>query len=460
MVAIPLLSGIAGTETGEFVQTYPQNLEPVIVESKISLGQLKLAPGAVQLGTGPGADRGGIEWNGLLYRVMGSTLCAIGGDWSVTQIGDVGSGSRVAIDYSFDRLAVASARNLFYYTPSGGLTQVTNANLGTVLDMIWIDGYFMVTDGIYVTVTELNDPMTVKPLKYGSAEEDPDPVTGLIKYRDTAYVLGRFTIQPFKNIGGAGFPFDTNLGETIPFGCVGTSAKSLFGDGFAFVGSGRNQGLNVYVAGLASTAQAIGCRELCEALDALPDPSIVEVEQRADRGENRLLVHLPNETWAFLLNASAKAGAPIWYRLVTDANGYRCRNAVKVYGETVVGDTQSGAFGRLAANTALQFGVDPDWQFDVGLVYNQSLGAILHSVELVGLPGRGGEGAVFMSATKDGETYSAERSVTLVSGARQRRLAWRPHTRIGNYLGLRFRGNGLALPGIAACEAKLAALSS
>jgi hypothetical protein len=281
MVAIPLLSGVAGSETGEFVQTYPLNLEPVIVDSKISKGQLRAAPGAIQLGTGPGVDRGGIFWNGTHFRVFGTKLCSLTADGAVTQIGDVGAGARCAFDYSFDRLAIASGGLLWYYTVDGGLVQMTDADLGPVVDMLWIDSFFMTTDGTYVIVTELSDPMQVKPLKYGSAEEDPDPIVGLIKYRDEAYVLGRNTIQPFKNVGGNGFPFATDLGVTIPFGCVGPMAKCLFSDGFAFVGSGRNQGLNVYAAGLAATAQPIGCRELCDALDALPDPSVVELRRGA-----------------------------------------------------------------------------------------------------------------------------------------------------------------------------------
>jgi hypothetical protein len=57
MTAVPLLSGIAGSETGEFVRTYPLNLEPIVVESNISNGQLRTLTGAVQMGTGPGTDR-------------------------------------------------------------------------------------------------------------------------------------------------------------------------------------------------------------------------------------------------------------------------------------------------------------------------------------------------------------------------------------------------------------------
>lgn len=468
MTAIPLLSGIAGTETGEFVRTYPLNLEPVIVDSQISAGQLKCVQGTVQTGTAYGPDHGGIFWNGALYRVNGQHLIRIDADGTWTLIGsEVGNygtiTTRCAFDYSFDRLAITANGNLFYYAPGlisgNALTRVTDPDIGSVLDMIWIDGYFMTTDGTSIVVTELNDPFSVKPLKYGSAEEDPDPITGLLKYRGEAYVFGRNTIQLFRNIGGNGFPFETILGGLIPFGCVAPAAKCLFGDSFAFVGSGRGEGLNVYIGG-QGTAEPIGCRELCNALDALSDPTVVELEARSDRDERRLMIHLPTETWVFLLNASSEAKQPIWYRIATDSNGYHCRNAVKAYGKTWVGDTQSAAYGYLTDSDRTHFGIDPTWQFDAGLLYNQGLGAIVHSLELVGLPGRGGDGTVFMSVTRDGETWGPERAVQLIASNRNRRIAWRPHARIGNYLGLRFRGAGTALVGIAALEAKLAGLSS
>lgn len=461
MTAIPLLSGVAGTETGEFIETHPLNLEPIVVDSKISKGQLKAAVGAATLGPGgPGPDRGGIFWNGVLYRIMGSALCAVAADGAITNLGDVGPGGRAWLDYSFDRLAIGSNSGLYYYTLDGGLIQVTDEDLGVVIDGLWIAGYFMTTDGTYVVVTELSDPTQVKPLKYGSAEEDPDPVTGLIKYRDEAYVLGRYTTQCFENVGGNGFPFANRPNAGFPFGCVGPWAKCLFGEGFAFVGSARNEGLNVYVAG-QGTAEPIGCPQVCAALDALPDPSVVEIEARQTRGERRLLVHLPKETWVFVMKVSARAGEPVWYRASSGKDvPYRLRNAVKAYGMTIVGDPLSGTLGYLTDADPRHYGVKVPWQFEVGLLYNEGVGAILHSVELIGLPGRGGGGAIFMSITRDGETYGIERSVKLIPGNRSRRLAWRPHARLGNYIGLRFRGTGTSLPGIAACEAKLQPLSS
>jgi hypothetical protein len=218
--------------------------------------------------------------------------------------------------------------------------------------------------------------------------------------------------------------------------------------------------LNVYAASEGATASPIGSREICDALDALADASVVEIEARSDRGENRLLVHLPTETWTFFLKASTAAGEPLWTRLKTDINGYRCRNAVEAYGTSIVGDTLTGAFGELTRTDAEHFGISVPWQFEAGLLYNEGVGAIVHSLELVGLPGRGGNGAVFLSMTRDGETWGTERSVRLTGANRNRRIQWRPHTRIGNYLGLRFRGVGTSLPGIASLEAKLAPLTS
>lgn len=459
MPQVPLLSAVAGSEAGEFVQTFPHNLEPVLVDNKISKGQLKAVPGTLSLGTGPGPDRGGITWDNVHYRVLGTSLVRISADGMVSLLGDVGSGGRCWFDYSFDRLMVGSGDRLYYYDPSHGLIQVTDTDLGRVIDGLWIDGYTMTTDGTYVVVTELSDPTSVMPLKYGSAEEDPDPITGLLKYRDEAYVLGRNTIQLLKNVGGNGFPFITQKGGTIPFGCVGPTAKTLLGDGFAFVGGARNEQLNVFIGGQAQ-ATPIGNRTVCKALNALSDPSTIQLEQRVSQAERRLLIHLPEETWVFLVQASIIAGEPIWYTIKTDENGYRCRNAVEAYGMSIVGDTQSGAFGYLTDQNRFHYGIDPGWGFDCGMLYNQALGAIVHGIELTGLPGRGGDGSIFLSMTRDGETYSAERSVIVRANERNKRMVWRPHVRIGNYLGLRFRGAGAALPGIAACEVKAVPLTS
>ena len=66
------------------------------------------------------STRGGIVWNGVKYRVQGSSVYAYAADGTRTKIGTVANdGLRCRLDYSFDFLLIVSAGNLYYYSPTG-----------------------------------------------------------------------------------------------------------------------------------------------------------------------------------------------------------------------------------------------------------------------------------------------------------------------------------------------------
>lgn len=460
---IPLLSGILSDETAEFQQSYPLNLEPVALDTKISKGQLRAPAGAVGFVSGPGVDRGGAFWNDMLYRVMGTRLIRLTRAGAIVDLGDVGGSDQCSFAHGFDRLAIRSENKLFYWDDVA-LTQVTDEDLGGVDDVIWIDGYFMTEDGTSVVVTELNDPTSVLPLKYGSAEDDPDPITGLIRFRQEAYVLGRHTIQVFRNAGTQGFPFQTLRGATIPKGCVGRHAKCLFGGSFAFVGSARNEALGVFIAG-SGDATRISTRAIEDELAKVSDPSSIILEARTRRAESRLFIHLPDRSLVFLIGATEKAGTGVWYMAQSGVGKpYRVRSAIEAYGRVIVGDIESAQLGDLTHSVSTQFGEAAQWRFDMGLIYNEAAGGILHAVELVGLPGRappGVDGTAWLSLTRDGENFTTERGIPMGSaGDHALRLQWRPRTNFRSFLGLRVRGYSSAMPGFAACEAKLSPLAA
>ena len=460
---IPLASAVVADSSAEFVASLPVNLETVAFDSKIATAQFRAPAGAVQVATGPGIDRGGVEWNGQLHRVMGTKLVRIGSDHGVTDLGDVGGSGPCTFAEGFERLAIRSDTDLYYLT-SAGLTRVTDPDLGPVHDLLWIDGYYMTTDGTSIIVTELNDPAQVHPLKYGSAEEDPDMVTGLIKWRNEAYALGRYTIQVLRNAGGSGFPFANLRGATIPVGCVGPHAKCLFADSFAFVGSARNEAIGVYLAGQGS-ATRISSRVIDDELAKVADPAAIVLENRTSRAERRLFIHLPDKTLVFLANASRTLEQPVWY-VAQSGIGEPCRprNAVHCYGRTYVGDLASSAIGTLDETVATHFGQVAEWRFDAGLLYNEGRGAIIHALELIGLPGRaphGEEPRAFLSMTRDGQTWTVEREVSLGrAGQREARMQWRPRVNFRNWLGLRFRGFDRGMAGFSALEARVTPLAS
>jgi hypothetical protein len=446
---LPILSGVYSQKGPDFEASYPVNLVPNFQETSISEGYLRSAPGIDVFAVGAGTDRGGYNWNGALYRVSGTTLLSVSSTGIATVIGDVGGSSRVSFASSFDRMGIGSNEQLWYYDGTT-LSQVTDPDLGVVLDVVWQDGYFITTDGTNIVITELNDPTQVDPLAYGSAEADPDSILGLLTIRGELYVLGQRTIEVFYNTGvvtdAAPFPFQRQRGAQIDKGIVGTHAKCLFLDSFAFCGAARNEQPKIYVAGLGQ-ATAISTRGIERMLAAVADPSTIVLEARNGDGANSLYVHLPDQTLVYDHEASQAAQTPVWYRLASGIyadQAYRARNFVYAYGQWHCGDIQSFNLGVLVDDNDNQFGDKTEWKFDCQLVYSQGKGGICHDLELVGFYGRatpGSEPIAFMSWTDDGVAWSQERAArTGFSGQRSLRVAWRRNGFFRQWRAFRFRG--------------------
>lgn len=461
---VPVISGTTMTEAGEFLTSYPVNREPFLKETGISDGYLAVPPGIRQVAApGLGADRGGINWNGTCYRVMGSSLVRVNSNWTVDVLGVVGTGGPCSFDYSFDNLIVRSGALLYYWNAAAGFRQVTDPDLGPCIDAIWADGYTISTDGTSIVVSDLLDPMSFNPIKYGSSEESPDAVTGLIHMHGEVYALNRYTIEVFQNIGGTGFPFQVVRTAMIPYGCVGPMAKCKFLGTFAFVGGEENGGPGVYLAA-AGTADKISSQEVDDELAALSDADLAGVwlERRTMSDDSRLILHLPNKSWGFSSQVSKKSQVKTWCQYVTASTptgAFEGRGLVLAYGQWIVGSS-TGKLGVLDRDTAQHYGADVCWQFDTTLLYNDADRAIITGLELVGTPGRGNtDSRVFFSFTKDGEVWSQERDTSAgLNGQHRKRVAWRPGIRFETYMGLRFRGMDGSLMSIARLEADVEAL--
>lgn len=429
---IPILNGIYTDQNADVRVSYPRNMLPIATPNGVSNGYLRPADGLVQTGTGPGITRGGINWNGSCYRVMGSKLVRVESNGTITTLGDVGgTNEQVTLDYSFDRLAIASASGLYYWDGST-LTQVTDADLGVVKDVVWVDGYFMTTDGEYLIVTELNDPLSVNPLKYGSSEIDPDPVLGLYKLRNEIYALNRYTIEIFDNVGGSLFPFQRINGAQIQRGAVGTHAAALFMDHLAFVGSGRNESIGVYI-GANGQSQHISTTEIDRILSAYTEAqlSAILVESRLVDGQWMLYIHLPDQTLVYNGSASQAMQTQVWSVLTSslvETGQYLACNFVYCYDKWLAGSPASGMHGELVENISSHWGAEVGWEFGTQMLYNEAKGAIFHELELVALPGRvalNDAPVVWTSYTLDGETWSQDRPCALGTiGNRGKRIRW------------------------------------
>lgn len=463
---IPILNGIYADATPDFRTSYPKNLVPVPKQTGISAGYLRPADGIVEAGTGPGINRGGINWNGTLYRVMGTKLVSIAEDNTVTEIGDVGTGNRVTFDYGFTYLAIASGGRLYLYDGTT-LTQVTDPDLGTVLDVVWVDGYYMTTDGEFLVVTDLDDPFAVNPLKYGSSEADPDPVEALLKLRNEIYALNRYTIEVFDNVGTTGFPFQRIAGAQVQKGTVGTHANCVFMDNIAFLGGGRNEAPSIYMGANGST-QKIATREVEEIIATYTEAqlSLAFLEERTDKAHQFLIVHLPNHTLVFDGAATQVMGQPVWFTLSSTLVGDGKWNACTViwcYEKWQVCNPDTNQFGYLDDTISSHWGIDVGWEFGTQIVYNESNGVIFHEMELIALTGHVASGTsptIWAQYSNDGETWSVEKPIRAGTlGQRAKRLVWLQQGHMNNWRIQRFRGTSEAHIAIARLEARLEPLA-
>lgn len=465
---IPFISGVFTDGNGKFRTSLPRNLIPVPKETGLSKYYLRSADGLTLFGTGPGIDRGGINWNGVCYRVMGSKLVSVSVSGAVTDLGDVTSdGNLVSMAYSTDRLCIVSNGKAYYWNGTT-LTQIVDADLGVPIDVVWADGRFIFTDGTHIVVTELSDPLSIDPLKYGSSEIDPDPIKGELIFHNELFVFNRYTIEVFQNTGSTGFPYQRVQGATVNRGAVGTYSKCLFGHSMAFAGSARNEAVSIFVT-VGGEAEKIATSEIDEILAKYTDGDLSQMvlEYRTQDSHRFLYAHLPNETLVYDAAASEVLGSYTWHVLSSGVDTqakYRGRNFVYCYNKWICGDFTTSNIGVLTASAFTQYGAVVGWQFDTQLGHNGGKGVIVHSIELVGNMGMAAFGqkpTAFLSWTNDGHTWSNERAVSTGQfGEYDKRPIWRRIGLFRNIRGFRFRGANATPIAIAVVQAEMEPLNA
>lgn len=464
MVAVPIISGIAASGT-DFRTAYPVNLIPVPKQQGISQGYLRPAEGIVGQGIGTGLDRGAVRWNDKLYRVMGQTLIYIDQFGGVTPIGTIEGDDFCTFDNSFDWLAINGGGKTYLYNGEI-MMQIADPDLGPSLDVVWVDGYFMSTDGEFLIVTELNDPFGVNPLKYGSSEINPDPVVALQKLRNEVYAVNRYTIEVFDNVGGNGFPFSRIDGAQIQKGAIGGRACCEFMAVLAFLGGGFNEP-NAIWAGASASADKLSTREIDDLLRSYADDVLASVvlESRTDRGHEFLYVHLPDQTLVYDGAASAALQQPVWFILKSgvEQGGYQARGMVWCYGRWNVGNPFGYEFGYLDDAIGSHYGALTLWEFSTPVVYNDGRGVIIHDLELIALTGDialGDDPMIGTDYTLDGETWSQRKYIRAgKSGQRVKQLSWRKQGLLKSWRVQRFTGDSRAHLAFARLEASMEPLA-
>jgi hypothetical protein len=238
-------------------------------------------------------------------------------------------------------------------------------------------------------------------------------------------------------------------------------------DVVAFLGGGESEAPSVYLAANGQ-AQKIATPEIDMILADYTEAQLAGVfmDTRTERGQMLLQIRLPNKTLVYDGAASALAGKPVWFILSTSIDGdgaWDAFDCVWCYGRYNTGRVGSGVIGYLTGDVGTHWGATVGWEIVTPIVYNESRGAIMHDLELVGLPGHAALGAdpvVSLEYSSDGVTWSQPKYISAgAPGARGKRMLWLQQSRMANWRAYRFRGTSDARLSVARLEARVEALA-
>lgn len=412
---LPFASGFYEDDTKPIASQECINWIPQIPQTNgISQAQLVQTPGISQFSnTNDFAARGEHEMAGIPYSVNGNTLYRWNSDGSSTSLGTITGAGKVSIaDNGTEICIVVPGSTAYIYTVAGGLVAITDTDFTTTLGpsqyVVFHDSYFVhfnndsaaSTKPIFF-ISNLNQGLLYDALDFGTAEVDPDAITGLHVNRNQLKVGGRITMEPMQNIGGTGFPYQRIPGAVGQKGIRAKFSVKDFDNSYIFVGGGVNEKPAVW-RGEGGGFSKISSPAIDNILQKLTDTELPDVfgSVYAENGHYIYYLHLNDRTFGY--DASTRK----WHerRSKNDLGelvNWRVNGIVEAYGKVLVTDNQSGKIGEMAKDIYTEYGDTRRYIFSTQPLSNQGKVMNFAQMELDCESGTAGPEAVGVSIYDD-----------------------------------------------------------
>ena len=307
-----------------------KNWYPELNKETSVILSLQQWPGTQSFATTTGDDRGCTFWNGLVYKVSGSTLHSINNAGVVTTIGSVGGIGRCVFPANTDYLVIVTSGLVYVYDGStltqNSSSELESPNYGAYLNNQWI---YQGTNGRF-GISNAGDPFTINALNYATAESAGDPLVRPYVFNQILFLFGTETIEQWYNSGVGDPPFDRIEQGIIQKGLGAADSLAHNDKVIYFFGDDR---LVYQLAGNAVVS--ITTPALAREFQNYNDPSNAVGFTVTLNGQEFYIIQFPNEkTWAF--NESSGG----WFELTVGVNErpYPATSHVYAYGKHLMGD--------------------------------------------------------------------------------------------------------------------------
>lgn len=448
---VTLIKGDETSADTDYRDALPVNMYAVERNVLGVQGYLYASPGLSTHGTGVGADRGATYsvFNNFHYRLSGTSLINVFDSGNTSFRGTIaGTGQALMRDIASPVYQGIVVENQFWLAATGGPPfRVTNTHVGLPIDGVWIDGYFILTDGASIYHTELTDPTSIDPLAFSRADFAEDPITGLGKTKDNKLIVfGRFSVEYFVNVAAENFVFQRISARTQKIGIVSPFAKCELAGVIYLMGGRRFESTGIHALG-AGNSEKISTREIDILLSAYGERDeallTARMEVREERDVALVLIHLPDMTLCYNATIASKFGKSVaWSILQTNNGAYRAINGVfdAQNSRWVYGDKLGGNIGFIDHTTFAHYDVAQTMELTSPFLKLERQS--IDEIELETISGRTSvAGAtVSVSLTTDGSSYSPEVSQSYGEpGETDSRLVYRRIGYVDNWIGFRFR---------------------
>lgn len=415
---VNLIKGDRVSIQTDYRDALPVNMYAVQREILGAKGYMLCYPGLTEFASGSGVDRGA-NYNDRFerhFRVSGAELIEVSQGGNVSTLGSVPGVYQAAMPYSFNTQCVIAGGRMYLYSPSSGFERVTDSDLGSPIDGVWVDGYYFLTDGEYIYHTDIDDESSIDPLKFATAEFMPDKSLGVSKTQDNkVMVWGRYSLEYFVNVAQDNFAFQRVETRAQKIGIVATHAKCESGGLWYITGGRKEDALGIFAISVGS-AQKVSSREIDKILALYTEPELFDMrmESRMEDNVTFILVHLPEHTLCFNENVAKAFGVvAAWTLLKTDIQGDNTYCAINGIFDAriakfIYGDKRDSTIGGLDNELFTHYGEAVEWLLYTPLLKLET--ASIDQIEIETLPGEtvGDDATVALSQTSDGLTYSQE----------------------------------------------------
>lgn len=282
--------------------------------------------------------------------------------------------------------------NAYIFTTAGGLVQISDSDFdGPVSSVVYIDGFFLFTkkDGNSFFISDLRDGLVYNALDFADAEVDPDPIQAASVLRNEVLIWGSQTMEPFQNIGGAGFPFLRIEGAVQDKGLDAVNSLVAIDGNIAFIGGAVQEQAAIWITS-GGKASPLSTTAIDNQIRTYTD-TVVENAFAVTYSQSGALFAAftfpGQETFVF------EAVSGLWHTRESTNNDvaveWRVSNIVEAYGELIVGDLFNNKFGIIDKDVFTEYDVEIKRHFVLPPLDNGGDPFFNNSIEAVGESGIG-----------------------------------------------------------------------